>query len=244
MYKTLLKSIGANNDTLHEVAKKDDIKRIRELSTYKGFNVDVLRRHDQKTALYIVADKGNFNAAKELINLGAIVNWKYFDDTTALHLAAQKNHPDIVKLLIKNGANPNLKTDGVTALIDSTIRGYVEVVTELLKSKDIDINDIDSRGNTALMYATAHHNLEVVHILADYDGIKLRQTNKEEPIVSAVDIAENLNHQDILDIFDRVKRRNQRNRNLKYRRHTKTPMTSGYTKKRRSRRRQKKKVPK
>lgn len=33
MYKTLLKSIGANNDILHEAVEEDDIKRIRELST-------------------------------------------------------------------------------------------------------------------------------------------------------------------------------------------------------------------
>jgi ankyrin repeat protein len=187
MYKTLLKRIGANNDTLHEAAKKDDIKRIRELITIDKVDVDVLRRHDQQTSLYIVADKGNLNAAKELIKWGADVNWKYFDETTALHLATQKNNLDIVKLLIKNGANPNIKTDTdlgqVTALIDASSRGYVDVVTELLKSKDIYINDIDSRGNTALMYATANHNLEIVHILADYDGIKLRQTNKEEHIV-------------------------------------------------------------
>lgn len=48
MYKTLLKSIGANNDILHEAVEEDDIKRIKELSTYNDFNVDVLRRHDQK----------------------------------------------------------------------------------------------------------------------------------------------------------------------------------------------------
>jgi len=30
----VLKSIGMNNDTLHEAVEEDDIKRIRELSTY------------------------------------------------------------------------------------------------------------------------------------------------------------------------------------------------------------------
>ena len=48
MYKTLLKSIGANNDILHEAVEEDDIKRIKELSTYNDFNVDVLRKHDLK----------------------------------------------------------------------------------------------------------------------------------------------------------------------------------------------------
>ena len=51
-------------------------------------------RHDQITALYIVDYKGNLNAAKELINLGANVNWTNFDGTTALFSGPAKSPGD------------------------------------------------------------------------------------------------------------------------------------------------------
>ena len=63
-------------------------------------------------------------------------------------------------------------------------------------------------NNDTLHEAVEEDDIKRIRELSTYNhAINLRQKNKEKPIVSAVDIAENLNHQDILNIFDRVEQR-------------------------------------
>ena len=74
MYKTLLKSIGANNDILHEVAKKDDIKRIREffgkMIDWRNLNDLIPQAFKNGTKYKSTGKAGIFAGSLELVKEG------------------------------------------------------------------------------------------------------------------------------------------------------------------------------
>ena len=72
----------------------------------------------------------------------------------------------IADLLIKAGANVNaVDKDGHTALMRAAKRNYVDKVSVLIKSPDIQLNLQDPTGQTALSIAQKEKNAECVHIL-------------------------------------------------------------------------------
>ena len=73
------------------------------LNTY---NVDVISNN--QTALHYAAWYNCQDVAKELIELGAIVNANGLNYGTPLHMAARAGSVDIGKLLIQNGADVSI----------------------------------------------------------------------------------------------------------------------------------------
>ena len=101
-----------------------------------------------------------------------LLYWGHFDINTLLIYdremwtfltkAASLNKADIVKVLLEEGADPNEQGHyAFTALIKASKEGYSQVVQELLKHPNIDPNLKDSKGNTALHYASY---LSLIHI--------------------------------------------------------------------------------
>ena len=62
-------------------------------------------------------DKANLNLVRDLIELGANLDWQDEDGWTALHRCAYNNNSDIAKMLIDAGADVNIQDEeGWTAL--------------------------------------------------------------------------------------------------------------------------------
>ena len=62
-------------------------------------------------------DEPNLNLVRDLIELGANLDWQGGYGWTALHVCAWYNHPEIARMLIDAGADMNiLNNDGWTAL--------------------------------------------------------------------------------------------------------------------------------
>eukprot|EP00252_Welwitschia_mirabilis_P004144 TRINITY_DN14367_c0_g1_i3.p1 TRINITY_DN14367_c0_g1~~TRINITY_DN14367_c0_g1_i3.p1 ORF type:complete len:437 (-),score=71.32 TRINITY_DN14367_c0_g1_i3:101-1411(-) len=83
--------------------------------------------------LLYLANKGDSEGIKDLLDNGMDVNSKDFDSRTALHVAACEGHVDVVNLLIRRGANVNAKDRwGSTPLADAIhyeneeVRGILE----------------------------------------------------------------------------------------------------------------------
>ena len=54
-------------------------------------------------------DKANLNLVRDLILLGANLDWHDNDGWTALHVCANKNRPEILRMLIDAGADLNMQ---------------------------------------------------------------------------------------------------------------------------------------
>lgn len=83
---------------------------------------------------------------------------------TPLMLAAYHGRLEMVTYLVKNGADLNGKSNYGTPLMAAAIKGNKEIVG-LLLDNGADPNISDTRGNTALLYASAFNLNEIAELL-------------------------------------------------------------------------------
>ncbi|GBM91402.1 hypothetical protein AVEN_204274-1 [Araneus ventricosus] len=109
----------------------------------------------------------NVRVFRELINAGAEVNLRTHLDLTPLHFAVYHRKEQVVRALIQSGASVNAKDFlGRTCLhlvvsplvsfgpqIQFHILKKSRIINELLQHKNIDLNAVDSNGETPLMMA-------------------------------------------------------------------------------------------
>lgn len=131
-----------------------------------------------------------------LTNPNNNVNQTYLDGNTVLHWAVESGHVEIVKILLDapelnvNAQNKDGKTPLHIAIQDSisTIKvinqtkhnyfkeveddydiPYMKVIQELLRHKDINVNEKDKDGNTPLhMSVQNNHRLYRIYYIEDY----------------------------------------------------------------------------
>ncbi len=106
----------------------------------------------------------------------------YSMDEDAPLLSAINETCDIKKVetLLKDGANLNVKDYmGFTPLIQAVYYRCTDIVSLLLKFDKSNINDIDTDGNTALMYA-AQHGVDVIEMLLKAGADPNIQNNRGE----------------------------------------------------------------
>lgn len=78
----------------------------------RGFDdeVEVLPEGiDPRVRLMYLANEGDSEGIRELLDSGTDVNFKDVDGRTALHVAACQGRTDVVQLLLRRGADVNLE---------------------------------------------------------------------------------------------------------------------------------------
>lgn len=124
----------------------------------------------------------NLLASNKKVDLNKRDQHKY--KITPLAHAVQVKNISIIKILISNGADVNLGGQGVnynnTPLMIASWNGDIKSVNELLKSKDICINQVDSNGFTPLIKAAIRNRKYVIKTLLKHNAdTKIRSfTNK------------------------------------------------------------------
>ncbi|CAK7350340.1 unnamed protein product [Dovyalis caffra] len=84
--------------------------------------------------LMYLANEGNLEGIKELLNSGVDVNFRDIDDRTALHIAACQGHTQVVALLLDNRAEIDPKDRwGSTPLADAIYYKHHDVIKLLEK---------------------------------------------------------------------------------------------------------------
>ena len=105
-----------------------------------------------------VTMKGNLNAVKYVIGLGANINSNHYN---IIGVAAENGHLEVVKYLIENNANVNFNKS--YALRNAAKSGHLVVVKYLVEHGA----SIHAKNDQALQYAAENGKLEVVKYLVD-----------------------------------------------------------------------------
>jgi len=105
-------------------------------------------------------DKANLNLVRDLITLGANIDWQDEDGWTALYRCAFSNHPEIAKMLISAGADLNIQDDnGNNPLHLASVYRSDDIVDLLLRNgSDPSIKNNDGRSYKEVMGLKQEYN--------------------------------------------------------------------------------------
>ena len=122
---------------------------------------------DGTTALMWAASNDDLELVRALIKAGANVTLKNQFGTSALTEAAIIGSAPVIEALLKAGADPNTKNpEGETPLMAVARAGKVDAASRLLEA-GADVNAKEEwGGQTALMWAAAQSQAEMVKLLA------------------------------------------------------------------------------
>jgi uncharacterized protein len=127
-----------------------------------------------------------------LIEAGADVNMRDHRLDNPFLYAGAEGLLDILRLNIAAGADARLTNRfGGTALIPAAERGHVEIVQELLRHTNIDVNHVNNLGWTALLEAIilgdgSSRHTEVVRLLVEAGAdVNLADANGITPLAHA-----------------------------------------------------------
>jgi len=156
--------------TLLDAAESGDHAAAMRLAASKGANVNATAA-DGTTALMYAAANGDVELVRALIKGGANAKLKNQFGTSALTEASIIGSAPIVDALLKAGADPNFRTpDGETPLMAAARSGKVDAAKALLAA-GADINAKETwGGQTAIMWAAAQSQADMVKFLASKDA--------------------------------------------------------------------------
>jgi ankyrin repeat protein len=201
-----LDSFNAEGTSPLHIAALNGWRSIITLARRIGNDVDIdLRNKKGFTPLHVActAKHGNSEMIKFLVELGADVNAAVVDNNednrrglfteeskglTPLSLLAKGDHfwqPEAMQLLVNAGADVNASdTNGYTALHTAIYNGYwnQKVVRSLL-SLGIDVNAPCQGSATTPIEAAASGKLEILKILLDHGGDRIKADSS--PLFSA-----------------------------------------------------------
>jgi ankyrin repeat protein len=117
-----------------------------------GTLVEAVKANDSATALALIKDKADVNAAES-------------DGTTPLHYAVYHDDVPLVEALLKAGAKAQVANRyGSTPLLEAAVRGNPLVIEKLVKA-GADVNAGNADGQTALMVLARTSNIAAAKIL-------------------------------------------------------------------------------
>jgi ankyrin repeat protein len=156
----------APEPSLLDAAEAGDRATALRLLSAKGTDVNAAGP-DGTTAIMYAAANGDLELVRGLIKAGANVKAKNQFGTSAITEAAIIGSAPILDALVKAGADPNFRNpEGETPLLAAARSGKVDAAKILLDAK-ADINAKEGwGGQTAVMWAAAQSQPEMVKFLA------------------------------------------------------------------------------
>ena len=137
-------------------------------------DIDVQEQTYGQTPLMYACRKGHIEVVNELLKLGASINLVSALGRTALLEAIAQDHEDIVSALLEQNKLDlnaiNLKDHNRSALMTAANLGHFSIVARLLEY-NVDVNQQDSGGLTALSLACIKRSYLTVKLLLEKKGI-------------------------------------------------------------------------
>ena len=162
--------LAASNTVLLDAAESGDRPAAMRMIGDKAVDVNAAGP-DGSTAVMYAAANGDLELVRALIKAGANVKLKNQFGTSALTEAAIIGSAPVVEALLKAGADPNFRTtDGETPLMAAARSGKVDAAKALLAA-GAEINAKETwGGQSALMWAAAQSQADMVKFLASKDA--------------------------------------------------------------------------
>lgn len=142
-----------------------------------GGDVNLRTEFTGESSIYLAAEAGHTIIVSELISYQADVNTPNVHGISPLFIASQVGNVEIVKLLLDANAQFT-SVQGITPLMIAAIRGNSEVVKLFTNTKDIDLDQQNNLGETALMLCTVSRDLLCVQHLIEH-GSNYNITDKK-----------------------------------------------------------------
>jgi ankyrin repeat protein len=177
---------AASHAPLADAADKLERSKVRTLLAARA-DVNAAQA-DGMTALHWAAYQDDVDLAKMLVRAGANVKAANRYGVTPLSLACTNGNATMVEMLLKAGADPNAPLPGgETPLMTASRTGSLAVVKTLIAHRAAVDSKDERRGQTALMWAAAEGNADVVQALIDADAdIRVRVPSGFTPLLFAV----------------------------------------------------------
>ena len=133
---------------------------------------------DLDSLLHLAIKRGAVDAALDLIEGGACIDFPNAKGITPLMVSSQEGNAVIVRALLNKGAKPNKTTiRGTTPLIQACHFGRYDVVEELLKHGAL-VDLANNKNTTALMRASQEGHDKVVKLLIKHDAVINRRNDE------------------------------------------------------------------
>jgi ankyrin repeat protein len=181
----LVASVSAGNGDVRliQAIKDQDRETVRVLLKQKA---DVnAREGDGATALHWAVVRDDVETIAELLRAGANANAANDYGVTPLSLACINRNATAVRTLLAAGADPNAATSmGETAVMTCTRTGSADALAALFDHGANNVNVREkSHGQTALMWAAAQDNRDVVRVLLAHGAdVRARSDSHQLPV--------------------------------------------------------------
>ena len=130
--------------------------------------LDVNAEIDRFSPLHEASCNGRVDSARVLLDNGAHVNTKGYNDWTPLHYASNYGHPKLAQLLLEQGANSNARNiEQETPLHRACDKGYLEIV-QILLDHGADLNIRGDGSLTPYQVATQGGHHDVAQLLLEH----------------------------------------------------------------------------
>jgi ankyrin repeat protein len=130
-------TIKIEPDALHKAVQAGDLDQMKQLIS-EGSELDLATNLDgmtDVTAIHIATIYNLPDAVKLLIDSGADIEAKAYEDFTPLHTAVYEGHADMVTLLLDNGADKTAKTEHSQTPLDIAVELENRTIIALLEDK-------------------------------------------------------------------------------------------------------------
>jgi ankyrin repeat protein len=142
---------------------------------------------DLNNYLMLASSEGLVAAIRWLMEYGAEIDCKTYENVTPLMFAVANNKTEAVKALLRYNPDINVKTlYSETPLLASVKNGNMDI-TEILLRDSADINLADKYGATPLHYASVYGYFYIADMLLYYGAINsIKSNDGTTPLMGAV----------------------------------------------------------